>query len=309
MRLNQLRDLVAVVESGSVRAAGRTLGVASTVLTRSVRELEKELGIQLIERSTHGVIPTTAGRIFLGHARLVQNELGRMKEAMMELAGSPSAVTFGASPAIQPLLAGALTSFRRQYPSTEVRIVNGFTPALLPPLREGRFDFALASVPRGARLEAQFKSQPLFRLNQVVVARRGHPLAKAKSLRELLDADWLVHTSLDDPPGHPGYWFKDLFAENGLPLPRSVVYCDGIQFLTILMGSDVISTQTRHNILFNLGHDLLEIFQLKMRIPASFTITSSLLVRAGSTLKPAAAAMVAAIKAEARKLAFSSSAK
>ncbi len=70
------------------------------------------------------------------------------------------------------------------------------------------------------------------------------------------------------------------------------------------MRTDMISVQTRHSPLFYAGRDLIEQFKVKMRIPASFTYTAHLFVRADSPLTPAAAAMVAAIKAEVRELAF-----
>ena len=55
MKLNQLRDLVAIVERGSLRGAARYLNVAQSGLTRSIRNLERELGHPMFEREAHGL--------------------------------------------------------------------------------------------------------------------------------------------------------------------------------------------------------------------------------------------------------------
>ena len=52
MKINHLRDVLAVAEHGSLRAAARHLGVAQPALTRSIRELERELGVALVDSST-----------------------------------------------------------------------------------------------------------------------------------------------------------------------------------------------------------------------------------------------------------------
>ncbi len=71
MRLNGIRDLVAVVESGSIRAAARKLGVSQPAITKSVRSLETELHLQLLKRTPQGVVPTPAGRALLVRARAI----------------------------------------------------------------------------------------------------------------------------------------------------------------------------------------------------------------------------------------------
>ncbi len=80
MRLSQIRDFVAVVESGGIRAAARKLGVSQPAITRSVRSLEAELHAPLLRRTPTGVVPTTPGRALFARARAAQAELRKAEE-------------------------------------------------------------------------------------------------------------------------------------------------------------------------------------------------------------------------------------
>ena len=74
MKLTHLRDVVAVAERGSLRAAARHLGIAQPAITRSIREIERELGVVLFERRARGVVLTPMGEVFMRRALVMQNE-------------------------------------------------------------------------------------------------------------------------------------------------------------------------------------------------------------------------------------------
>ncbi|HRC38681.1 MAG TPA: LysR family transcriptional regulator, partial [Rubrivivax sp.] len=76
--LRQFRYFVAVAESGSVAAASRMLNIAQSAVTKSMQELEDELGQPLFERSSRGMRMTPQGHRFLASARKV---LGAVAEA------------------------------------------------------------------------------------------------------------------------------------------------------------------------------------------------------------------------------------
>ena len=299
MRLTQLRNLVAVMEAGSIRAAARSLNVSQPALTRSIRQLEAELHAQLLDRSRRGVAPTSSGKALLARARVIHSELERAREEQAQLAGATAGtVAFGVVPqAAIHIVPQALAQFRSAHPDSEVRIVDGLAYVLLPQLREGSLDFVIGSRPQGP-LDARFKFQPLF-TNQIVVgARRGHPLRKARSLRELVEAQWVIYM----PPGWTGALIPDLFVNNALQPPRSVVRSESyVAFLTILAGTDMVAPLSRRLFEQPLARNFFEAFELKERLP-EFSI--GLFQRADSPPTPVVADMLTAIRVAARKLAF-----
>src|SRR6476660_9221768 len=82
MELRHLRYFVAVAEEGSLTvAAERRLHTAQPSLSRQIRDLEYEIGVQLLTRSTRGIELTAAGRAFLDHARLALTQVDAAREA------------------------------------------------------------------------------------------------------------------------------------------------------------------------------------------------------------------------------------
>src|ERR1700704_5694139 len=94
MELRHLRYFVAVAEEGSLTlAAEKRLHTAQPSLSRQIRDLEYEVGVQLMSRSVHGIELTAAGRAFLDHARLALTQAEAAAEAARR-AAQPSKATF-----------------------------------------------------------------------------------------------------------------------------------------------------------------------------------------------------------------------
>src|ERR1700689_5423197 len=92
MELRHLRYFVAVAEEGSLTlAAEKRLHTAQPSLSRQIRDLEYEVGVQLMIRSVHGVELTAAGRAFLDHARLALTQAEAAAEAARGAAQPPRA--------------------------------------------------------------------------------------------------------------------------------------------------------------------------------------------------------------------------
>ena len=149
MKLNQLRDLLAIVERGSLRAAARHLGQAQPALTRSIRLLELDLGTPLFEREARGMVLTPAGKLFHQRASLVVHELRHAREELEQHTGKMiGTVVMGLS--IMPhvgLLPQALPRFREKFPQIKLKIIEGLYPAIEPGLRDGSIDFYLGAAP------------------------------------------------------------------------------------------------------------------------------------------------------------------
>jgi LysR family transcriptional regulator of abg operon len=223
MRLTQIRDYLAVIESGSFRAAARALGLSQPALTKSIRQLEEELGAVLVTRSVRGVQATEFGRAFLARARSVSADLRRAREEIAQLRGArEGSLTIGTAPGpALDLLPMAVPLLRARWREASVRVIDVSPPDVLPGLREGLLDLAL-SVRFGPLREVASDClvEPLYTIKPVIIARHGHPRAGARSLAELAEAEW-VRT------GAPGYApaLPQAFEAAGLAPPRYRVDC------------------------------------------------------------------------------------
>ena len=87
MKLNQLRDFIAVVEHGSLRLAAAQLGLTAAALSKSLSALEEELHVQLLVRHSRGITLTPFGHTFLARARRIASEAQKATEEMAQLRG------------------------------------------------------------------------------------------------------------------------------------------------------------------------------------------------------------------------------
>src|SRR4051812_19258317 len=87
MKLNQIRDFVTMVETGSMSSAAKRLGVSQPSLTKSLRSLEAELQVPLLQRTARGVVLTRFGERFFARAKVARSELAKGVEELGQLAG------------------------------------------------------------------------------------------------------------------------------------------------------------------------------------------------------------------------------
>jgi len=223
MRLAQIRDYLAVIDTGSFRAAARALGLSQPALTKSIRQLEEELGAVLVTRSVRGAQATEIGRAFLARARAVSADLRRAREEIAQLRGARQgslAIGTAPGPALD-LLPRALPLLRERWRKASVRVMDISPPEVLPALREGLLDLALsARIGPLREVASDCLAEPLYTIKPVIIARRGHPRAGARSLAELAEVEWVG-------TGAPGYApaLPQAFEAAGLAPPRYRVDC------------------------------------------------------------------------------------
>ncbi|MGQ9370444.1 LysR substrate-binding domain-containing protein [Azospirillum sp. ST 5-10] len=283
MKLNQLRDITAIAEHGSLRAAARHLGLAQPALTRSVHELEHELGAPLFERRARGMALTPAGEAFVRRARAILSDVRRAREEAEQLRGlAAGSVVAGLSVAAHmAMLPTALARFRGRYPDVRLHLIEGFFPTLEAGLRDGTVDFYIGPQPERG-MPSDLVAELLFQNTRIVMARVGHPLAAATSLADLVGAEW-VTTSITHRAAEE---LQVLFQERGLPPPRlatqtqsalsmilAIAYSDALGMLPVQFTDFALTTGTL------------------CRIPVRETLPAPDIVmirRAGFTLTPAA---------------------
>lgn len=145
MELRQLRYFVAIVDHGSLSRAAVVLHVAQPALTQQLRQLEQELGVQLLHRSAQGVLSTDAGKIFYEHAQAILKQVVDARSAVAQSAERPSgAVTLGLPHSISGALAlPLLTAARAQYPEITLQLTEELTGNLTEQLKSGRVNLAV----------------------------------------------------------------------------------------------------------------------------------------------------------------------
>ena len=145
MELRHLRYLVAVAEEGSVTlAAARRLHTAQPSLSRQLRDLEREVGVQLLVRGVRGIELTAAGRAFLDHARLALSQVEAATSAARRAAHPEQrTVALGFLSGSEPeWLPAVMHVLQEELPKIEVAISSKHSPQLAEGLVTGKLDAA-----------------------------------------------------------------------------------------------------------------------------------------------------------------------
>src|ERR1700688_4851184 len=183
MELRHLRYFVAVAEEGSFTvAAERRLHTAQPSLSRQIRDLEDEVGAQLLTRSAHGIELTPAGRAFLDHARLVLAQVEAAGEAARRVAhpAKPSFVMGFLTGHELTWMPEALQVLRDELPNVDVVISSNYSPHLADALTKGKVDAAFLRREESA---PELAYELLVKEPLVVVLPSDHRLAALESIR------------------------------------------------------------------------------------------------------------------------------
>jgi DNA-binding transcriptional LysR family regulator len=244
----RIRHLLAAVSEGSLTAAAERLALSQPALSMSIKSLEQELGVALLERHRFGVRPTAYAEILVGHARSIEAELDLARRRLHEARqASAASVRMGCGPSeASRLLPLALARLRRARPEVRVFVEYGLNESLMPMVAKGEIAFALSSVPRSAA-HPELRHETLAVDSAVVVARAGHPLARRRTLGagDLAPYPWVLarrweleRKALDD-----------LFAEAGLaPIEPEIETTSATLMKTIVAQSDFLTFVPREMI-------------------------------------------------------------
>jgi DNA-binding transcriptional LysR family regulator len=188
-RLKVLRE---VARCGSFSAAAEALSFTQPAISRQIAALELEAGTQLVDRRARGVRLTPAGELLLEHADVILDRLATAEnqlEALAGLAGGRLRLgTFGTANAT--LIPLAIRAFAAQYPAVELRLVEGWSAALVGRMLAGEVDLAvLATDPE----EEEIELEPLMDDRLFVALAADHPLAAQPELcmADLREETWI----------------------------------------------------------------------------------------------------------------------
>jgi LysR family transcriptional regulator, regulator of abg operon len=248
LTISQLRAFTAVAEHGSIRAASRALGTAQSGITQQLQNLESMLGATLFTRTNRGIALTALGQRLLQRAGAIIGECERAEQEVQQLRGDyVGEVTFGMS--TEPLIdafAPVLMEFRKRFERVAVHLRVGTSRMMISWIRDGTLDFAAALVSQHTDT-ADLSVTPLYPSSPVIVCRKGHPKAKARSLADLAECPWVTTRSpnlTDDPQVNR---LSHLFQHHGLPPPNVIATVEGLYETLHLVGAtDCLSLESSH---------------------------------------------------------------
>jgi DNA-binding transcriptional LysR family regulator len=180
MELRQLEHFIAVASEMNFSRAAHRVHVVQSALSTSVAKLEKELGVELFDRTKQQIRMTPAGELFREHARRVIHTARLAKDSMSDYRGELSGtVELGSLIAFGALdVPRVLGEFHRTYPLVRIRLRQSQTGSMtyLSAIADGSLDLALVSAPD--RFPARVEMRLLSEEPMVYVCRADHHLAQ-----------------------------------------------------------------------------------------------------------------------------------
>jgi DNA-binding transcriptional LysR family regulator len=295
--LRQFRYFVAVAESGSVASASRTLNIAQSALTKSLLELEAELGSTLFQRSTRGMALTPQGHRFLVSARKV---IGTVADAM-RVNGADSAPELAGvlNIGVTSLVAGYYLSelfsrYRRSHPAVEVFVAED-TPRFLEHLLiNGEVDVAIMVSNALSEPQAMVAETLTHSPNRVWLP-ANHPLAAHD---EVSLADCALHDQIVLEADRIDDVMRAVWARHALK-PRTILRTSSLEAVRSLVGAGA-GIAVLPDFLYRawtLDAEHVDVRRLRDEVP---NIDVGLVWRRGSRLKPVAAEFIELAREQSR---------
>jgi DNA-binding transcriptional LysR family regulator len=176
MELRQLEYLVAVAEEANFTRAAERVHISQSGVSAQIRQLEHELGVELIDRSARRASLTSAGEAVLTHARAALAAAGAARQAADDVNGllrGQLAVGMVTGCTVTPLF-DALAAFHQAYDGVEITLTEGSSASLAAGVRAGQIELALVGVAGAA--PADVGSFTVVSERLVAVVPHGHPL-------------------------------------------------------------------------------------------------------------------------------------
>jgi LysR family cys regulon transcriptional activator len=216
MTLQQLKYLVAIADSGlNITAAAERLYTSQPGISKQLKLLEQELGVQLFTRKGKSLAAITpAGRDVIARARRIMRETENIRSLASDLSGEQEGTLSIATTHTQArhVLPDAIREFRERYPKINLELHQGTSEQLAELVAANRVDFTIATGSR--QLFPGLVLLPCFRWDRIILVPNGHPLTAVRDLTLPLIAGYPLVTYVFGTTGESS--FKKAFADQGL---------------------------------------------------------------------------------------------
>lgn len=251
MELRHLRYFLAVSEALNFTRAAALLQVAQPALSRQVRDLEDEIGVDLLRRSPRGVTLTAEGKLFLKETREILKRVDESVANTRALArGEYGELHIGYSPSpTVEILPPAMVAFQKAAPQVRVVLHDLAGDELVAGLQEGSLELALMVQPTGVQEEG-LEFEELRRYPMCLAIPAAHPFAKLKSVSidRVIDEPLVVYRKRD----YSEYYriLERVFAPLGRTPRKFAVECDSASSMITEVeagrGPAIVSTVFKH---------------------------------------------------------------
>jgi DNA-binding transcriptional LysR family regulator len=183
MELRHIRYFLAVAEELNFTRAAARVGIGQPPLSQQIKDLEVEIGAPLFRRLAQGAELTAAGQAFLDSIRPVLSQVERATLAAQRAIRGETGVLrvgFTASAAFNPVVPGAIRSFRRLYPGVDLSLEETNTTRLIAALRSGELDVVFLRP--GSAGSEDFQLRILSEEPMIVVLPASHPAAESAEI-------------------------------------------------------------------------------------------------------------------------------
>jgi len=270
-----LEHFLTAYELRSFGKAAYQLGISQPALSKSIKKLEAELGVELFERHPGGVQPTAYGDCLARRGFAIRADTASAVEEIQQLReGDGGEVRLGAAPALSPhFLPRLIAAAQALQPRLRFVVREGLYETLAHEVAQGRLDFALTNLPAGGIAEALMATK-LFRDRFVVCASAAHPLTQMRSVRakDLVAYPWIT------PPREGPVWRRltEMCVSAGIAPPRPVLETDAASLIkSMLSKGNYLSCVPRQFLLAELkSGDVVEIKVPDMRLDRTVAVVS-----------------------------------
>ena len=242
LKSQHLRLVLRIAETGQLQIAASSVAMSQPAASRTLAEIESQVGAALFERHPKGMEPTQVGAAFIRHARAILAEYDNLESEVESVnLGNVGEVRVGAvtGPAVG-VLVPAILEIKKTSPRIDLTIEVGPSNHLVQELAENNLDFVIARLPPNHDSRA-YKVIPARREVVTLLVRQGHPLSEKDHvpLTVLTEYEWVIQER-----GNPiRQAVEDAFHSNGLAMPPRITNSSSLLVvLAMLAQSDVIAT-------------------------------------------------------------------
>lgn len=261
----RLAAFIALFQTRDIGAAASLLGVTKAAVYNSVRQMEELLDLPLFEREPSGVSPTSFCSILARHTKLAFSEIRHALEDMASLNGvTQGAVAIGTLPYTRTYLTPrAINRLLTAYPQLRVTTQEGPYSMQQTSLRSGELDVIVGAV-RPTEAGADIVTETLIEDRLAVIARKGHPLTKRKtiSFRELESLAWVLPAK--DTPARQ--LFDETCRKHQANTPEHAVQTSSQSMVRgLLLDSDRVALLSEHQIHYDRKAGLLDVLPVELK--------------------------------------------